>query len=173
MKKSHIVPNNNEKVMGQEDFIVSKTDTKGIITYCNQIFMDMAEYTEDELLKKNHNIIRHPDMPQIAFKLAWDLIQSGKEFFGFVKNLRRNGGFYWVFAHITPDYDANGSIVGYTSVRRKPPREVLPTIEGLYKQLRDAEAQGGMNASLELLTNFLNDNNTTYDELVLSLQGDR
>lgn len=173
MKKSHIVPNNNEKVMGQEDFIVSKTDTKGIITYCNQIFMDMAEYTEDELLKKNHNIIRHPDMPQIAFKLAWDLIQSGKEFFGFVKNLRRNGGFYWVFAHITPDYDESGSIVGYTSVRRKPPREVLPTIEGLYKQLRDAEAQGGMNASLELLTNFLNDNNTTYDELVLSLQGDR
>ncbi|MBT3281142.1 MAG: PAS domain-containing protein [Campylobacteraceae bacterium] len=173
MHKPHITPTNEEKIMDQNDFIVSKTDTKGIITYCNQIFMDMAGYKEDELIRVNHNLIRHPDMPQVAFKLAWDLIQSGKEFFGFVKNLQKNGGFYWVFAHITPDYDPNGNIIGYTSVRRKPPREVLPTIDGLYKQLRDAEAQGGMKASGELLMQFLEDNNTTYDELVLSLQGDR
>ena len=84
MKKPHITPTNDEKVMSQDDFIVSKTNLKGIITYCNQIFMDMAQYNESELIGKNHNIIRHPDMPQIAFKLAWDLIQSGKEFFGFV-----------------------------------------------------------------------------------------
>jgi PAS domain S-box-containing protein len=173
MHKPHITPTNHEKIMDQNDFIVSKTNTKGIITYCNQIFMDMAGYKESELININHNIIRHPDMPQVAFKLAWDLIQSGNEFFGFVKNLRKDGGFYWVFAHITPDYDQNANIVGYTSVRRKPPRDVIPTIEGLYKQMRDAELKGGMKASGELLARFLNDNKTTYDELVLSLQGDR
>jgi PAS domain S-box-containing protein len=171
MHKPHTALIDDEKIMNDSDFIVSKTDTKGFITYCNQIFMDMAGYEENELLGVNHNLIRHPDMPQVAFKLAWDLIESGNEFLGFVKNLRKNGGFYWVFAHITPDYNENGRIVGYTSVRRKPPREVIPTIEGLYKTLLDAERTGGMSASNEILVNFLMEKNITYDKLVLSLQG--
>ena len=76
---------NNEKIMSDNDFIVSKTDTKGVLTYCNQIFIDMSGYSKDELIGANHNLIRHPDMPAVAFKLAWDLIKEGKEFFGFVK----------------------------------------------------------------------------------------
>jgi PAS domain S-box-containing protein len=83
MKKPHITPTNNETKMGENDFIVSKTDAKGIITYCNEIFMDLAGYEEKQLIGKNHNIIRHPDVPQVAFKLAWDLIKSGKEFYIF------------------------------------------------------------------------------------------
>lgn len=171
MAKNSITPTNDEKVMGENDFIVSKTDTKGIITYCNQIFMDMAGYNEDELLGKNHNIIRHPDMPKVAFKLAWDLIKSGNEFFGFVKNLRSNGGYYWVFANITPDYDEQGKIVGYTSVRRKPNPSAIATIAPIYKELIRLESSGGMQASGEFLGNFLNEKGITYDELVLSLQG--
>ncbi len=171
MKKDKVIPTQNETVLHEGDFIVSKTDTKGIITYCNQIFMDMAKYEESELIGKNHNIIRHSDMPKVAFKLAWELIQSGHEFFGFVKNLQKDGGYYWVFTCITPDYDINGNIIGYTSVRRKPLQSAINTIVPIYKQLVSIESNSGIKASEEFLSNFLNQNNTTYDELIIALQG--
>lgn len=167
-----IIPNELEIKMKENDFIVSKTDAKGVITYCNEVFMEMAKYTEEELLGTNHNIIRHPDMPKVAFKLAWDLISSGKEFFGFVKNLSRDGSYYWVFANISPDYDANGKIVGYTSVRRKPSQKAIDTIIPIYKKLCELEKTGGMNESGKFLFAFLDENKTTYDELILSLQGE-
>jgi len=161
---------NEEKVMSENDFIVSKTDTKGFITYCNEIFVDMAGWEAEELLGANHNIIRHPDMPKIAFKVVWDTIQAKKEFFGFVKNLRKNGGFYWVFAYITADLDLNGNIIGYSSFRRQPPVSAIKTIEPIYKLLLDAENRGGMEASGKLLNEFLNDHNISYNELVIKLQ---
>jgi len=167
-----IIPNNNEKELDKNDFIVSKTDTRGIITYCNQIFMEMAEYEEKELIGVNHNIIRHPDVPKIAFKVLWQMIQSGQEFFGFVKNLRKSGGYYWVFANIMPDYDLNGKIIGYTSVRRKPNPEALKTIIPLYQQLVSLEKTGGMNASLGAVTALLEEKNMEFNELALALQGD-
>jgi len=166
-----ITPTNVETKLETNDFIVSKTDIKGHITYCNEIFMHMAGYDEEELIHKNHNIIRHPDMPKVAFKLAWDLIQNGKEFFGFVKNLKKDGGFYWVFANITPDYDEKMNIIGYTSVRRKPNETAIQTIAPIYKKLQDLEKNSGIDASEEFLLNFLADNNTTYDELIIKLQG--
>lgn len=166
------VPNENEIVMKENDFIVSKTNEKGIITYCNEIFMEIAGYSEEELIGKNHNIIRHPAMPKAAFKLAWDLIQSGKEFFGFVKNRTKDGSYYWVFANITPDYDEKRNVIGYTSVRRKPSREALQTIEPLYQKLIEIEQTQNMDASFKHLVNLLDENNTTYQNLILSLQGD-
>ena len=171
MKKQHITPNNKETKMAKNDFIVSKTDANGIITYCNEIFMTMAGYDEKELIGKNHNIIRHPDVPRVAFKLAWDLINSGKEFFGFVKNLKKDGGYYWVFANITPDYDNNGKIIGYTSVRRTPPQSAIDAVTPIYKEMVKLEQNGGMEASGKYLFDFLDANNVTYDELVISLQG--
>jgi len=161
---------NKETVMGVDDFIVSKTDTKGNITYCNQIFIEMSGYTKDELIGANHNLIRHPDMPAVAFNLAWDLIKNGKEFFGFVKNLKKNGGYYWVFAYITADYDKSGKIIGYSSFRRKPSKAAIDAIAPVYKLLIDAEKRGGMKASGELLGNFLAENKTTYNDLVMNLQ---
>lgn len=161
---------NEEKVMNDNDFIVSKTDVKGFITYCNEIFLDMSGYTPQELMGANHNLIRHPDMPKVAFKLAWDLIKSGQEFFGFVKNLRKNGGFYWVFAYITADYDSSGNIIGYTSFRRKPPRSAIEQIVPVYKLLVEAEKKGGMEASGKLLGDFLEQHKTTYNALVMNLQ---
>ncbi len=162
--------NTQETVMSENDFIVSKTDTKGFITYCNEIFIEMSGYTPMELMEANHNIIRHPDMPKVAFKLAWDLIKSGQEFFGFVKNLRKDGGFYWVFAYITADYDSSGNIIGYSSFRRKPPKSAINQIEPVYKLLVDAERKGGMEASGKLLADFLEQNKTTYNALVMNLQ---
>ncbi len=161
---------NDEKVMGSNDFIVSKTDTKGFITYCNRIFVEMSGYKKSELLGANHNLIRHPDMPQVAFKLAWDTVKTGKEFFGFVKNLRRNGGHYWVFAYITPDYDSKGNIIGYTSFRRKPTKKAIEAVEPIYKLLKEKENSGGMKASGELLFSYLKQNDLSYDEFVFNLQ---
>ncbi len=160
----------DEIVMGENDFIISKTDTKGFITYCNRIFVDMCMYSQDELIGANHNLIRHPDMPRIAFKLLWQLIQNKQEFFGFVKNLRKDGGYYWVFANITASVDINGNIVGYYSVRRKPSKKGIEAVVPLYKQLVNAEQRGGMAASEALLMDFLKKNNTTYEELVIALQ---
>lgn len=163
---------NKEKVLSQNDFIVSKTDTKGYITYCNEIFIEMSGYSAKELLGANHNLIRHPDMPKIAFVLLWNLIQNGEEFFGFVKNLRKDGGYYWVFAYITPDYDSNKNIIGYSSFRRKPPQSAIDAITPIYKLLVDAEKSGGTTASQKILEDYLAQNNTTYNALIMTLQKD-
>ena len=165
---------NNEKVMPEEGFIVSKTDTKGFITYMNRVFVEMSGWSRRELMGANHNIIRHPHMPKIAFKLAWDLIQNKKEFFGFVKNLRKDGGFYWVLAYITPDIDISGNIVGYTSIRKKPSRKAIETLDPIYRELVEIEKSGGMQASYEKLKEILNANDENfvdkYHELVFTLQ---
>ncbi len=160
----------NEKKLGNNDFIVSKTDTKGKIIYCNEIFAEMSGYPAASLIGANHNLIRHRDMPRIAFKLAWDLIQDKKEFFGFVKNLSKDGSYYWVLAYITADVDNSGKIISYTSVRRKPPQSAIDTIIPIYKLLVDAERSGGMDASLKLLNSFLLEKEMSYEELVINLQ---
>jgi PAS domain S-box-containing protein len=161
---------NIEKELDENDFIVSKTDLKGKIIYCNEIFTKMAGYRAADLIGSNHNIIRHPDMPKIAFKLLWDLLKAKKEFFGFVKNLSSDGSFYWVFAYITPDFDSNHNVISYTSVRRKPTRSAIEAITPIYKLLLDAEKNGGMEASQTVLNDFLTQKNISYDELVMNLQ---
>lgn len=161
-----------EKQLGDNDFIVSKTDTSGKIVYCNQIFTKMAGYPASDLIGANHNLIRHPDMPRLAFKIAWDRIKAKKEFFGFVKNLCADGSYYWVLAYITADLDANGQIISYTSIRRKPPRSAINAIEPIYRQLLDAERSGGLDASQRLLDEMLASAGVTYDEFIINLQNE-
>ena len=162
-------PTGREKELGDNDFIVSKTDTKGKIIYCNQIFTQMAGYPAGDLIGANHNLIRHPDMPRLAFKIAWSQIQAKKEFFGFVKNLCADGGYYWVFTYITADLNERGEIISYTSIRRKPPRSAIAAIEPIYAQLRTAEAQGGLEASERLLNELLAKAGTGYDAFIINL----
>ena len=161
---------NNEKVLGEDDFIVSKTNLQGKIIYCNEIFAKMAGYSFSQLIGANHNLIRHPDMPRIAFKILWDYIQNKKEYFGFVKNLCADGGDYWVLAYITPDYDLNGNVISYTSVRRKMKESAKESIIPLYKKLLDAEKSGGIAASEKILNDLLEEKKMSYNQLVTSLQ---
>ncbi|MDO5045940.1 PAS domain-containing protein [Campylobacter sp.] len=154
----------------ESDFIVSKTDTKGKITYCNEAFLEIVGARSSDLLGKPHNIIRHPDMPRIVFKLLWDRIKSKKEIFAFVKNKSFKGGFYWVFANVTASLNEKGDIVGYHSVRRSPNMDGVKVIDGIYKKLLDAEKSGGMEASGKLLEQILKENKISYDELVHKLQ---
>ncbi len=159
------------KNMKENDFIVSKTDTKGRITYVNKIFMQMAEFSEAELLGKPHNIIRHQDMPKAIFKLLWDVIQNKEEIFAFVINKTKNGNSYWVYANITPSYDKNGRIIGYYSVRRMPNPKALDIIIPLYRSMLEAERTGGINAGTKILTDLLHEKGVSYNELIISIQG--
>ncbi|MDD5035730.1 MAG: PAS domain-containing protein [Methylococcaceae bacterium] len=114
--------------------IVSRTDPEGIITHVNQSFIDMSGYSREELIGAPHYILRHPDMPPVAFKDLWDTLARGEKWQGIVKNLRRDGGFYWVKATVISNI-RNGKVVGYTSVRRKPSRQRVAECERLYPTL--------------------------------------
>jgi aerotaxis receptor len=118
--------------------IVSRTDTKGVITHANQAFVEMSGYTESELIGQPHSILRHPDMPAIAFKDVWDTLSQGKKWKGYVKNLRKDGSYYWVYATAVANV-RNGVVVGFTSVRRKPSRDRVNECIPLYAELRAKE----------------------------------
>lgn len=174
MKYKNIVPTQVERVMADDEIIISKTDTKGKITYGNRTFQDYSGFTEQDFLGIQHNIVRHPDMPRAVFKLLWDEIQAGREVFAFVKNLCKDGSFYWVFANVTPSYDLQNNIVGYFSVRRKPNRQALPNVAHLYQEMLSAERQAGsrnaVEASTQILRHALNNARVGYDAWVLNLQ---
>lgn len=114
--------------------IVSTTNPYGIITHVNQSFVEMSGYSEQELIGAPHSILRHPDMPPAAFKDLWDTVGRGEKWQGIVKNLRKDGGFYWVKATVIPNV-RNGKVVGYTSVRRKPSRTKVEECMQLYPTL--------------------------------------
>lgn len=166
---------NQEVVMNDDDFIVSKTDTKGKITYCNRIFMQIAGYRESELLGKPHNIIRHPDMPRAVFRFLWKTLQQGEEFFGLVKNKTRNGGFYWTFANVTPSYDHNKKIIGYYSVRRKPSKPSIDIITEIYQKMLQEEqhhknTKAAMDASTAILLETVQSSGKEYNEFIIELE---
>lgn len=171
--KQKVNPVNQEVRLGDEDMIVSKTDTKGHITYANRTFMKIAGYAEPELLGVPHNILRHPDMPRGVFRLMWATLQSGEEFFGYVKNLCKDGSFYWVLANVTPDRDASGQLRGYFSVRRKPTQGALNTVMPIYKKMLELEqqtkGQDAMIRSIAYLDGLLKEHQTDYSRFVLQL----
>lgn len=159
-----------QKYMKEDDFIVSKTDLKGRITYGNATFIQMSGYSEKELLYAPHNTLRHKDMPAIVFKLLWERLKNNQFINAYVKNKAKNGDFYWVYANVTPSFDSNGKTVGYYSVRRKPKDNAISVIEPIYQALFNAEKNGGINASAKLLEDTLNKSGITYDEFVINLQ---
>jgi len=159
--------------MREDDFLVSKTDLKGRITYGNRIFMEFSGYSEAELVGAQHNIIRHPDMPRGVFKFLWDTLGSGKECFAYVKNMSKDGGFYWVFANVTPSYNEQGQVESYFSVRRKPRAAAVDAVAGLYRQMLEEERRVGPKeacaASLALLNQVLTQQGVDYETFILSI----
>jgi len=170
-----ITPTLHERKLRDNDFIVSKTDPSGRITYANRIFMDICGFAESDLLGVQHNIIRHPDMPRGVFRFMWDTLKAGDEFFGFAKNLCSDGGFYWVFANITPDYDKNGILKGYYSVRRRPPESALEILIPVYKEMlaieqRSPTKKAAPDKSIAYLVDVVKlTGSSSYNNLVLDL----
>lgn len=160
----------NERQVSADAFLVSKTDTKGKITYCNIPFIRIVGAKVDELIGKPHNVVRHPDMPRVVFKILWEHVKNKREVFAYVKNKSFDGSYYWVFANVTASLDQNGSVIGYYSVRRKPNPKALEIIIPLYRQLLDAEKSGGIDASSKLLDSILSSKKVDYDEFMNNLQ---
>ncbi|MGP1580342.1 MAG: PAS domain-containing protein [Wolinella sp.] len=163
------IPTRNERTFDENEIIVSKTDTRGHIVYGNDLFIELSGYSERELLGAPHNIIRHPDMPRVIFKFLWEYIQRGSEINAYVKNLSKDGSYYWVLANVTPSFDCNNKIIGFYSVRRKPTQEAIKTVSALYKKLVELEKNGGIKASEQYLQEILNKQGVSYEEFVLSI----
>jgi PAS domain S-box-containing protein len=174
MKELAVQPTNRERFFDEDDIIVSKTDLKGHLTYVNRTFIDVSLYTEEELLGKAHNVIRHPDMPRCIFKLLWDTLEMRKEIFAFVKNMSKNGDFYWVFAHVTPTFDASGRVIGYHSNRRVPDRKQVDLFSDIYAKLlteerRHSDWRAGMESAGKMLEKMIASHGVAYDEFVFSV----
>jgi PAS domain S-box-containing protein len=172
----HISPTGRETFFPASEMIVSKTDLKGRVTYANRLFCKMAGYRESELIGQPHSIIRHPDMPRSVFRLLWDTIEDRREIFAFVKNLAKSGDHYWVFAHVTPSFDASGQMIGYHSNRRVPDRGMLETaIIPLYAEVLKIErshvnGKEAVAAGFKGLTDFVASQKVAYEELIFPRQ---
>ena len=134
MSKVYKDPSSDEWYFSQDAYILSETDEKGFIIYANDLFCEIAGYTIEELLGEPHNIVRHKDMPRVAFKSLWDDVQSKGFWTGYVKNARKGGGHYWVYATVLRSIDKNGN-TKYVSIRVKPSREDIKKAQELYATL--------------------------------------
>ncbi len=149
-------PRDEEIPLDPKRYIVSETDAKGKITYVNDYFMEISGYSEDELIGKPHSIVRHPDMPKVVFKLLWETIQQGKNINAVVKNLAKDGRYYWIFTEfeIRKNTDT-GEIIGYHASRKTISKHVIEIIADLYAKLLEIEKKEGVEASEKYLIAFL------------------
>jgi len=137
-------------------YIVSETDEKGKITFCNDYFIEICGYDKEELIGSSHNIVRHPDMPKVIFKLLWETISAGKNINAVVKNMAKDGRYYWIFTEFESRKDADtDKIIGYTASRKTISKFVTQIISELYASLLKIEKSDGIEKSEEYLNNFL------------------
>jgi aerotaxis receptor len=138
-----------EHHFAESDTLVTTTDLQGRILYCNAAFVEASGYAREELLGQPHNLIRHPHMPEEAFRDMWDTIAKGSPWSGLVKNRRKCGDHYWVRANVTPLLDDKGQVTGYMSVRTCPSKEATQRAEALYQQMREEAASGRVTMQLQ------------------------
>jgi PAS domain S-box-containing protein len=149
--------------------IMSKTDTRGIIEYANEYFMEISGYEEFELMGRPHNIIRHPDMPKTIFKLMWDSIEKGQNIHAFVKNMAKDGRYYWVLTNFEIKKDAEGNVISYYARRKAAPRNAIYEIDRLYYILKSIENKQDMQTALNYFIGMLEEKNMTYNQFILSI----
>ncbi|MGY1686803.1 PAS domain-containing protein [Geodermatophilus sp. SYSU D00804] len=167
-------PTGEERTFAAEELIVSKTDLRGVITYANDVFLRVGAYTLDEVIGQPHNLIRHPDMPRAVFTLLWDTLAARQELFAYIDNLAADGAHYWVLAHVTPSYGADGSVVGYHSNRRRPSRRAVDRVRPIYERLlaeerRHPNARAAVAASSELFDRLIGEHAASYADFVWSV----
>ena len=173
-RRQRVTPTGEERTFSADEIIVSKTDTRGIITYANDVFLRVGAFRADEVIGQPHNLIRHPDMPRAVFQLLWDTLQRGEELFAYVNNLAADGANYWVLAHVTPSYSAEGRIVGYHSSRRRPSSEGMRAIKPVYERLlaeerRHSSTREAVAASSALLQQLVTERAGDYEEFIWSI----
>jgi PAS domain S-box-containing protein len=129
----------DEEVKFDGRSLISETDLKGVITFVNRKFTEMTGYTKEEAIGQPHSLLRHPDMPKAAFEGMWKMIKDGKIWDGYVKNLRKDGKYYWVDVHIVPKKDEEGNVVGYIASRKMVDPQHLKRIKMQYKEMLEKE----------------------------------
>jgi len=152
MKKT---PIDEEIKLDPKKYIISETDAKGKITYANDYFMKVSGYSQEELIGKAHNIVRHPDMPKVVFKLLWQTITQGKNINAVVKNMAKDGRYYWIFTEFEARKNDDGEIIGYRADRKSISHHILEIIAELYSELLAIEQKDGVDASEKYLVEFL------------------
>ena len=153
----------------KKKFIISKTDLKGKIIFTNKNFSEVSGYSEAELVGEPHNLLRHPDMPRAVFFLVWQSLLAGHPVSGVIKNLAKDGRYYWVIADLEAKKDLKGNIVALTAFRRIAPEHIIYEVEELYVTMLAIEKKHGMEKSLAYLDAFLEAENVSYDEFIDAL----
>jgi len=153
----------------KKKFIVSKTDLKGNILFINKNFSEISGYPEEEIIGAPHNVLRHPDMPRAIFYLIWQNLLNGNKISGVIKNLAKDGRYYWVIADFEPKRDSDGNITTLTAFRRAASQDVIETSEELYATMLAIEKKHGMEQSLAYLEGFLDEHNLNYHQFIEEL----
>ncbi|WP_457593681.1 PAS domain-containing protein [Hydrogenimonas sp.] len=169
MADSRPEPIDEEIALDNTKYIESETDTKGNIVACNDYFAEISGYSKEELIGQPHNIVRHPDMPKIIFKYLWERIQNGHNITAVIKNMAKDGRYYWVFTHFEIIRDINTKeIKGYRAYRKMVSPHIKKVLDPLYKKLTEIEKEGGMEASEKALEAFLHEggDHVTLDNLM-------
>ncbi len=163
--KRGIEPKNIESPFEIDELFFSITDPKGVIQTGNDVFIRVSKMQKEELIGKPHNVIRHPDMPRAIFKAVWQTIQAKKPFVGYVKNMAKDGTYYWVLAAIYPVVNKEGKIEKYISLRLKPSSKIFEMIPNFYKEILEYEYKHGMDEALEYLQKRLKEMGfSSYEE---------
>ena len=169
-KNSNVTPINKEVNWNKNKTIISRTDVYGTIVSVNEAFTETSGYSEKELVSKPHNIIRHPDMPKCIFKILWNNLKNGENFFGIVKNLAKSGEYYWVLTDFDIIKDKNGTIINYEAKRIAIPQELIAIeIEPLYGRIAKLEEFYGENGGENYLNGFLEKEDKNYNEYIRHL----
>jgi len=164
--------NPKEIHIDRQRMIVSRTDLKGVIEYANKDFMDISGYSLDELINQQHNLVRHPDMPAVIFKLMWKRIQLSQDIFAVVKNKTKNGDYYWVTTKFEIRRDSlTNKVCGYIAYRQGADKKLVAEITKLYDELLLIEKSSGIDASEKYLIGFLDSQNKTYDQFIDDIVG--
>ncbi len=170
----HPEPIANEIKLNPKRYIVSKTDPKGVIEYGNDYFVEISGYSEGELMGQPHSIIRHPDMPKIVFKMVWDRINKAQNIIAIVKNLAKDGNFYWIVTEFEAKVDPiTNNIISHTAFKKAAPKNAVKIIEPVYTKLLEIEEKGEIEASEKYFRGFLEDKGMTYDEYIDSVIGNK
>ncbi len=157
----------NQIKVDPQALIVSRTNKQGIIEYANRDFCNISGYQPEELINRSHNIIRHPEMPGVIFKMMWERLKNNKDIFAVVKNVTKNGDHYWVTTHFEiRKHPYENRVVGYVAHRRAADSHLVSKISKLYAELLAVEKAEGLEASEKYLNELLNAKKMTYDAYI-------
>jgi PAS domain S-box-containing protein len=161
-------PTGVEIKIKNKKLIFTKTDIKGDIVSVSDTFIELSGYSANELVGSAHNIIRHPDMPQTIFRIMWSKIRQGKNVKTIIKSLAKNGNHFWLSSEIEIKKDSNGETRNYIAYRKPVSQKTIKELDILYKKLRDIESVHGIEAGIDYLNGYLDENKMSYCDLIIS-----